>query len=544
MKSTLKKVEVVVAVIGAFATVVGAIVGAPFISDWLSGSKDSRDQVFVRVSGSTGASISGANVLLFFEDNVVSGYTDTNGAVNFDVNVKEGAKARIVVETENYEIYEREIYDLSNSQNVDIRLKPRPTDIGTVIVRVIDERDSEPIVAAKVLLLVAGDIYNQLTDSNGIAKFTIKFSSDAIEAEMSVSTSNYEIEYQRITLLPNRIQDVQLNPQTGDISSSPVQISTSIAEEPSTSVSNNDSVSSVIDVESLIAHQIEIGEGATEPGQGLLNVSLFKGDGTPSVGDRFRVYKQQQDLAGNWVVDGGSIAYRDTNSTGVVSFDLDSGMYILNSDFTGYNWGDAHDVKGIPNVQIESGKITNVRIELARLVVGFLRADNTAIKGQRVRIYLQKKDLAGNWVIDGSSVAYRDTDNTGTVVFNLAPGRYIIQSDLNGYNWGNAYDVMGMADFALPSGEVTELILHLGKLTVGVTNDAGNPLNGKRVRVFLQKSDVNDNVAVGDMAVYGNTDNTGTVSFNLTPGFYAVQVDDVYEYDVLVKAGETILIEK
>lgn len=539
MKKTSKKsnVQITVAVIAAAAVVVAALVGIfPDIIKNLI-NKDSEKQITIIVSDSNGALINRANVLLFYEGGVINKYTDNHGSASFKANVSNEVKARLIVETSNYEIYEQEI-DLSRDTNIQIRLKQKAIDTSPVIVRVIDATNSQPVSTAKVLLLVEGDIYNQLTDSNGIAKFTIKFPSDTIEAEISVSTSRYEIEYQRITLLPNRVQDVQLNPQTGDISSlPPEQILNSTAQASPPLSSTNTPIPSV-DTESLIAYQIEVETGSTEPGQGMLNVLLFKGDGTPGVGNRIRIYKQQQDLAGNWVVNGSSITYRDTNSTGVASFNLEPGLYILSSDFVGYNWGDAYDVNGIANVSIESGKVTNVRIELAQLVVGFLWADNTPITGRRVRIYLQKKDLAENWVVDGSSITYGDTDNTGTVTFNLVPGHYIINSNFNGYNWGNAYDLMGVANFALPSGKVTNLIQHLGRLTVGLTDDSGNPLQGKRVRVFFQKQDVSNNTIMGDNVTYGDTDNTGTVSFGLTPGLYAVQIGDLSTYNVAIEAGK------
>lgn len=539
MKKTSKKsnVQITVAIITAAAVVIAALVGIfPDIIKGLT-NKDFEKQVTIIVSDSNGSLIDRANVLLFYEGGVVNKYTDTHGVASFNANVSYEMKARLIVETSNYEIYEQEI-DLSRDTNLQIRLQQKAIDTSTVIVRVIDATDSQPVSMAKVLLLVEGDIYNQLTDSNGIAKFTIKFPSDTIEAEISVSTSRYEIEYQRITLLPNRVQDVQLNPQTGDISSLPPKQTLNTTAQSSPSLSSTNTPIPSVDTDSLVAYQIEMETGSTEPGQGVLNVLLFKGDGTPGVGNRFRIYKQQQDLAGNWVVNGSSVTSGYTDSTGVASFNLAPGLYILNSDFFGYNWGDAYDVNGIANVSIESGKITNVRIELAQLFVGFLRADNTPISNQRVRIYLQKQDLAGNWVVDGSSIIYGFTDNTGAVTFNLVPGHYIINSNFNGYNWGNAYDLMGVANFALPSGQVTNLIQHLGRLTVGLTDGSGSPLQGKRVSVFFQKQDVSNNTIMGDKVTYGYTDNTGTVSFDLTPGLYAVQIGDLITYNVAIEAGK------
>ncbi|RMG20945.1 MAG: hypothetical protein D6732_27825 [Methanobacteriota archaeon] len=533
MKQTSDRTKIVVAIIGAIAMVVAAIIGAQFFSDWVSGSESSEAKIAIRVSDSLGSSVSGAKVLIFYEGGSFGGYTDTNGTTILNVAISQDTNARLVVETDQYEIYESEI-QLPYDKKVNVRLKERPADESSFIFRVVDDNDNTPVSGAEILILIEGDIYNQTTDSNGIAKLTIPVFGNKLEAQISINTENYEIKYQEITLLPNKVQDIRLNPKAGSItSSSPTYTTTS----PSLPTDVPADTPPPLMTELSSAYQIEIRDGSTQSGQGALIVQLLRGDRTPITGKQVSVYKQKQDLAGNWVVDGRSIKNGYTDSTGAITFDLDPGYYILSSNFTGYNWGDAYDVQGKANIRIEMGKITNVRIALAQLVVGFLRGDGTPIVGQPVRIYTQKKDLAGNWVTDGGILTQDYTDNTGTVTFNLVPGHYIISSNFDGYNWGTAYDVMGVADFALPAGQVTELIQRLGRLTVGLMDSSGNPLQGELVSVYLQVKDINNNIMAGDRASYNYTDNTGTVNFDLTPGFYAVRINDNYTYDVPVEAG-------
>lgn len=208
------RTRIIVAIIAAFATVLAAILGGPLVVEWLGGSKQSEATVTARVADSTGASISGANVILFWEGGPLSKYTDANGTANFTVSFSKEVDVRLIIESDRYEIYEREI-QLSGDKVVYVRLKEQVGDSGSVIVRVVDDSDGVPIPGAEVLLLVEGDVYSQPTDSNGIAKFTVTFPGGKIDAQMSVSTKDYEIDYQRITLLPNKVQDIRLNPGTG-----------------------------------------------------------------------------------------------------------------------------------------------------------------------------------------------------------------------------------------------------------------------------------------------------------------------------------------
>jgi len=222
----------ILTIIAAVATIVTAFLK---VTEWLERPKDSGAQVVVRVADSTGASVSGANVLLFFEGGPLGKYTDVNGTANFNVSFSNSVDVRLIVETDQYEIYEREI-QLPRDKRIDVHLKERSPNTSSVIVRVVDDDNSVPIPGADILLLVEGDVYSQPTDSNGIAKFTVSFSNGKIDAQMSVSTKDYEIEYQRITLLPNKVQDIRLNPHTQVIRVSSVLPSST--PEPTATASN------------------------------------------------------------------------------------------------------------------------------------------------------------------------------------------------------------------------------------------------------------------------------------------------------------------
>lgn len=284
------------------------------------------------------------------------------------------------------------------------------------------------------------------------------------------------------------------------------------------------------------AYTLQVAAGATESGKGGLIVQILRGDGQPMTNHYVSVHRQKQDISGNWVTDGKQDSTY-TNNAGSAELSLDPGQYIVSIDLIGYNWGDAVDVEGLSSVPIERGQVTQLRITLGQLVVGFRYGDRKAITNQYVAIYRQKLDVTGKWVVE-QRVDSGYTDNGGTVTFNLVPGYYIIRSDFTGYNWGDANDVAGVMNFAVPPGEVTPLIRDLGQLVIGLQGSNGQPLTDKYTAIYIQEKDLSGNPISGDRIDSGYTDNGGIVRFNLTPGLYVVRVGESYTYNIPLEAGK------
>lgn len=283
----------------------------------------------------------------------------------------------------------------------------------------------------------------------------------------------------------------------------------------------------------LVGTGIQITTGSGQ-GTGIL-VRLLNGVGESVESGYFSVYTQKQDLAGKWVVDK-RVKTGNTDNSGQIFFDLLPGDYIVSSDFYGYNWGDAAGVNGQANLNVQPGKVTQLTLALGRLTIGFLRGDGSVITDQYVMVYRQKKDLAGNWVVD-QRVVTGNTDNSGLRIFDLTPGYYIVASDLAGYNWGTAADVKGMASVLIQSGLETRLIISLGQLQVGLKDSNGNPRPDQYIQVYTQKKDVSGASALGDRVAAGHTDNTGVFMANLAPGQYAIRIDEQVLFDVEVATG-------
>lgn len=165
---------------------------------------------------SSGSSITGVRVVVVYADGALVEHSDSNGVAKInlpsDMNL-----ARLIVESDNYEIEERQIQiprDVNDS--VKIRLKKRTGKESSTIFRVVDDESRKPIAGATVTVLAEGNIFNEVTDQNGISKFKFTFLSEGtLDAQISVNTDEYEIVDQTETLTPNSVKDIRLSPSQG-----------------------------------------------------------------------------------------------------------------------------------------------------------------------------------------------------------------------------------------------------------------------------------------------------------------------------------------
>lgn len=167
-----------------------------------------------------------------------------------------------------------------------------------------------------------------------------------------------------------------------------------------------------------------------------------------------------------------------------------------------------------------------------------------------VKVYASKLDARQQPTI-GEQVATDYTDS-GLVIFDLPPGEYIVLADLDGYNWGTLETDEGMANVVVQSGHTTILSVRLGRLVV-TTTSVDEAISDQYVKVYTQTSDVNGNMVTGDRVATGYTDNTGSLSLDLTKGEYIVVTDfegyswgDAFgvngEAGVAVTAGEETVV--
>ena len=291
--------------------------------------------------------------------------------------------------------------------------------------------------------------------------------------------------------------------------------------------------------------QVPIGSGVeinlVDSATTELVVYFYRGDGVPITDKFVRVHSQKQDLTGKWVTDQ-SMGYGRTDNAGGITFKLDPGEYIVESDFDGYNWGSAGDVEGQASVPVQAGKQTQMILRLGRISVGFVFGNDRVVTEKYVRIYTQELNLSNQWVTQSSCGSGR-TNNAGMISFDLTAGNYIIESDFDGYNWGNATNVEGMVNLPAKPGEETQLVVYLSRMVIELKDSSGNPITDGYVRVYYQSKDISGNPARGNSVDSGRTGSTGTITFNLTPGIYAFEYDGKMYYNIELQQGKTTITD-
>jgi hypothetical protein len=274
---------------------------------------------------------------------------------------------------------------------------------------------------------------------------------------------------------------------------------------------------------------------STKNGQGILRVTFERVSGTYE-GQSVTVSTARKDVRGA-TVRGDFVASNSTDNTGSVIFNVPPGPYVVSSDLRGYNWGTATDVNGQPDVAVQVGFITTLRVRTGRLT--FTAASvNRAITGQSVTITLQRK-AANNTIVSGDFVASNSTDNTGKTSFDLVPGHYVVKSDFRGYNWGDLGDGDGKSDVDVQPGQEATVDLRPGQLQITVKDAAGHVADGASVTVYRQRKDASGKATTGDFVASNSTDNTGVIAFDLTAGTYAVAFNSRTTFNVVVEEGKT-----
>ncbi|MGB0388437.1 MAG: hypothetical protein ACPGWR_26765 [Ardenticatenaceae bacterium] len=206
------KTPYIVAAIGLVGTIIAAIITA-----YVPLASSPVEQVLtVRVADQKGSAVSGASVVLLSNEVPwLNEHTDTNGVALFRIPSATLTNGRLIVETDEYEIHERAIESLTDPR-IEVRLSELNPTSSHIIVRVIDPQKN-PLSKTELQLFIENNAYNQVADSNGVAKFTVPFFDQQIDALITAKNEGFEVKDQRISLWVNQVQDVLLNPETSEI---------------------------------------------------------------------------------------------------------------------------------------------------------------------------------------------------------------------------------------------------------------------------------------------------------------------------------------
>jgi hypothetical protein len=279
-----------------------------------------------------------------------------------------------------------------------------------------------------------------------------------------------------------------------------------------------------------------IGSGlaiSKEKGATGLRVVILQPDGKPWQGQYVRIFEQRTDVSGNPTY-GNSITSDSINQQGQANFELKSGTYVACLAGTGYAW----TAQGcVYNLQVEPNHTTIARVQAGALEVAVVDAEGQPYQDVYSNIYTQKQDVNGNQITN-ERVAGGQPDNTGLKSYWLTPGRYAVQMNLRGYNWGNLASDQGALNIVAQAGQTNRILIKMGKLQLGLKQTGGDPAANTSFQVYTQKPDISGKPTLGEDIWNGQTDNGGLASVALTKGKYALRIGENVLYDVPIEWGK------
>jgi serine/threonine protein kinase len=254
-----------------------------------------------------------------------------------------------------------------------------------------------------------------------------------------------------------------------------------------------------------------------DEGEGVLEIEARYPGGSlarPSL----EVYSQKEDVDGKPLF--GDWKWSPSiPSDGTAAQTMKAGTYAIKFPL-GYegpwNWG----------YEVRAGEKTHVLVIVSWLSITVRRADDTLVRPW-VDVYKQRYDV-DNQPIRGDRQTGGGIGETGIIYFELTPGRYVLDVDVKGYDWGS------LNNEAKP-GTGSAIELELGRLQYEIT--------GEWVQVYRQETDVDGAPILGDDVEGKNPDNAyGAAVFDLTPGVYAVKAGDSTVFGVEIRPGETTVL--
>jgi hypothetical protein len=524
---------IIIALIACLGTIIAALIGSDYIKEIVNNfyPQPGNAGITVHVADKSGKAISGAQVLIFYSAGSLSQYTDSNGVSTFSIDGPVRGNVRLIVESSDYQIYEKQII-FPIETTLDVRLIEKQGQNENIILRTIRESDSEPVNGIEVIVSFNGEIVRQTTDSDGFAVYTLPFSSkNTLDVQISVNAQGFKIENQFSTLTPGKLQYILLTPNSlrVELPNIPTPGSANPTAPAGSPGSSTEPPGGTGDVS--IGSGIDISKQAGGNG---LKVVLLTPDSHPWENVYVEVYEQVADASGN-PSRGNRVKSGNINLQGEIAFDLQTGTYaVCPGENRGYGWTDKDCIY---NIEVDANNLTVVKLQEGQIEFAIVDANGKPWENVYFEVYTQKKDVNGN-PVTANRVWSGNTANTGIADVWLTPGMYSVSLDLRGYNWGSLSDKRGEVNVPVQKGIKTPILIKMGRITVGLTKSDGTPNTNVYFEIYTQKKDVTGKSATSDRIWSGNTDNGGLASIDLTQGMYAIKIGDNILYDVSVNWGK------
>ena len=223
-----------------------------------------------------------------------------------------------------------------------------------------------------------------------------------------------------------------------------------------------------------------------------------------------------------------------TDSTGVITLDLEPGSYTVTETDSEYQYW-LNDPNPTKTVTVTAGQTAKVTFQ--NQYRGQAQIVKTATNGGSVAgWHFEVKDSSGN------VVGNYQTDSTGIITLDLEPGKYTVTETDGEYKYwlNDAEPSKTVTVVAGQTAKVTFQNQYRGQAQIIKTATNGGSVEGWHFSVFTA-----DGTKVGDYV----TDSTGIITLDLEPGVYTVkETDGKYTYwhndpepekSVTVVAGQT-----
>lgn len=260
-----------------------------------------------------------------------------------------------------------------------------------------------------------------------------------------------------------------------------------------------------------------------------LYVLMRDAEGTVIKNASFSVYLQGFDVNGDPIVDENRLdqdklvlSNYDTGDYGAKSVFLAPGNYVVKVKMTG-----GKDYFYIWNQEVTAETVTVLDYQLSTLRTVVEDGFGTLVKGQKVSIYRQDKDVRGGKILGPVMVSDVSTGTTGGANAYLKPGTYVIRiSGTNGYfyKW----------NVALTDQELTTVTYRLSGFRIIIRDATGAFIKGAKFSIGTQKLDVAGKPILDTIVVKDAT--TGAIGYKdvyLPPATYVLVYGDkrLYQLD-------------
>lgn len=308
--------------------------------------------------------------------------------------------------------------------------------------------------------------------------------------------------------------DVQSNPIFGSkVSSSLTTESTGVRYlyiAPGTYIVKIPAIDNKFDYVKYDVEINEVQETAFDFTLSNVSVAIRDGEGTLLPDSKFNIYKQSEDVDGEFIL-GDYVGRYNTGVLGITDIFLPTDDYAFRFD------GESGQFHYLWNQPIDEERSYIVDYKLSNVSIVVRDASNNLLTDYSFDIYNQGQDVDGNNIL-GEHIGRFDTGVTGVTSVFLPSDTYVIRFDGSGKQYHFLWDQ------EIESSRNYNITYKLTTLKVTLTGIGDQLLNSVKIIVYKQSSNDNNKNIFGSKLVEVATDSGGNATFYLPADVYALEI--------------------